>query len=463
MWTTGQELQQGKYKLEKMLGIGGFGVTYLATEQASGKSIAIKTLNIVTQNRPNFDKAQEKFIKEAFRLSQCSHPHIVRVYDIFKEDQLWGMTMEYIPGQNLKDYLEQKGALSEEEGLSYIHQIGDALSFVHSQGFLHRDVKPQNIMLRSIDSDTPDSYEAVLIDFGSVREFTTGKTETHTNIGTECFAPIEQYEKRAKRGEFTDVYALAATLYNLLTGKRPCPSDFRDQGMVLIPPKQHNLNLSPQVNDTILKGMELRVENRPATIQNWLNLLSSDLNQFNLDSPEITFHGNTAHPYVFSKISLSWTNVNFDYLEKLLDAKRWRDADEITYRLMLPDKSNIKHGTLRVNWIDEFSCEELQQIDRLWNRYSNGHFGFSVQLQILQELQNQQPEKILSYSVMNKYQKYLIKYHFYNHLQWRIENQLVFAHFSLDAPLGHLPYRTWIFMESFSMFVKKLLTCNIVN
>jgi eukaryotic-like serine/threonine-protein kinase len=455
MWITGQELQQGKYKLEKMLGVGGFGVTYLATEQPSGRPVAVKTLNVVTQNKPNFERAQEKFIKEAFRLSQCSHPHIVRVYDIFKEEKLWGMAMEYIAGENLKDYLEQKGVLSEEEGLSYIHQIGDALSFVHSQGFLHRDVKPQNIMLRSMNSGNSETYEAVLIDFGSAREFTTGKTETHTNVGTECFAPIEQYEKRARRGEFTDVYALAATLYNLLTGKRPCPSDFRDQGMELIPPKQHNPNLSQSINNSVLKGMELRVENRSQTVRDWLRLLSSDLSQFNLNPPEIVIHHNTFYPYTLSNISSSCTNISFDDLEKLLEAQRWRDADEITYRLMLADKSKIKRGTLQADWIDCFSCEHLQRIDRYWLRYSNGHFGFSVQLQILQEIQNQQPEKAISDSAT--------KYRFYHHLRWRIEGNLVFAHFSLNAPLGHLPYRSWIFMESFPAFVKKLLACKLVN
>jgi serine/threonine protein kinase len=163
-------------------------------------------------------------------------------------------------------YLSKKGKLNEDEALKIMFQVGEALSYIHAQGFLHRDIKPNNILVRS------ENLEAVLIDFGLAREFVTGKTLTHTNYVTESFAPIEQYLAKTQRGAFTDVYALSATLYNLLTGELPLPSRFRSY-VVLPSPKQSNQHISDQVNEAILKGMELEPEKRCQTVQEWLDLL----------------------------------------------------------------------------------------------------------------------------------------------------------------------------------------------
>ena len=135
------------------------------------------------------------------------------------------------------------------------------------KGCCHRDVKPANIMVRFTNN------EAVLIDFGIAREFTTDLTQTHTIYRTECYAPIEQYNPRGKRGAYMDVYALAATLYFLLTAELPTPAPNRMAGETLIPPKQHNNGISEKVNRGILKGMELRRERRPQSVQAWLRLL----------------------------------------------------------------------------------------------------------------------------------------------------------------------------------------------
>jgi eukaryotic-like serine/threonine-protein kinase len=445
MWTTGQELQDGKYQLEAMLGVGGFGVTYRAIEQPSGRTVAIKTLNIVVQNKPDFAQAQEKFIKEAFRLSQCSHPHIVKVYDIFQEDGLWGMAMEYISGMNLKEYLRRKGKLSELEGLRYIRQIGEALICVHDRGFLHRDVKPQNIMLRSLSSDSLEEYEAVLIDFGSAREFTTGKTETHTNVGTECFAPIEQYEIRSRRGEFTDVYAIAATLYNLLTGKRPCPADIREQGAQLVPPIQHDSTLSQQVNDAILQGMEIAPEQRSATVKQWLSLLQTDSlkSEISYDRLEDLLKGKNY------RLMISIAEItNYSTLEIFLSTQRWQEADILTNSLILKIGGFNQYRVLASESIANFPCEDLQKIDRLWRQYSNDRFGFSVQIRILQEF---------PYSSRDGFDRN----RFYERIGWRVNARLVLPTFSLDAPIGHLPYKVWIYAESLPDFIQKLQDCNL--
>ena len=165
LWHTGQELQNGKFTIQKLLGRGGYGETYSAIDTNTNKTVVIKILNDIHRSKPNFEQQQDNFVKEAFRLAKCSHPHIVKVHDVIKEGRLWGMVMEYIKGQDLAEYVKQKGKLSEVEALKYIIQVGTALEYVHQQGMLHRDVNPRNIMLRE------NQQEAVLIDFGTAREF----------------------------------------------------------------------------------------------------------------------------------------------------------------------------------------------------------------------------------------------------------------------------------------------------
>jgi len=207
-------------------------------------------------------------LNEAIKLAKCSHPHIVQIYEVIHENDLWCMVMEYIDGEDLGSFVENQGILSETEALRYIQQIGSALTVVHNNGLLHRDIKPQNIMLRSGKS------EAVLIDFGIAREFSQNLTQTHTQMLADGFAPIEQYDKKAKRGAFTDVYALAATLYSVLTGELPTISPMRAIGTELEEAKKINSSISDKVNHAIIKGMELKPENRSQSINEWLSLLN---------------------------------------------------------------------------------------------------------------------------------------------------------------------------------------------
>ncbi|NJK75430.1 MAG: serine/threonine protein kinase [Microcoleus sp. SU_5_6] len=272
-WQPGQQLDNGKDIIKDVLGGGGFGETYRAQNLKEGKSVAIKVLNTDVQSKPNFQELQTKFVNEALSLARCTHPHVVQVYRIFPEwagnIKLWCMEMEFIDGTNLGEHLRDKGIFSEAKALSIIQQVGSALSFVHQQGLTHLDVKPENIMLRKQDS------EAVLIDFGLARQATApGKLRTNSNCGTECYAPIELLAQRAERGAYTDVYSLAATLYVMLTGELPCPSQFRQQNIPLIPPKQHNPNISNRVNAAIMKGMELEPQSRPQSVQEWFDLLT---------------------------------------------------------------------------------------------------------------------------------------------------------------------------------------------
>jgi tetratricopeptide (TPR) repeat protein len=216
IWQAGDKIKNDRFEILKQLGKGGFGITYLAEDTVKKQQIVIKTLNANQQGEADFAQKQENFVKEGFTLKTFNHPHIVKVYEPIQIGELWGLVMEYIPGQDLADYIIANGRLGEAEALLYIDQIAQALNCVHQQKFFHRDVKPHNIMLRQ------DRGEAVLIDFGIAKEFVDLQTIYLSNsLGTELYKPIEQYEKRGQFGAYTDIYALTVTLYHLLTGAAP--------------------------------------------------------------------------------------------------------------------------------------------------------------------------------------------------------------------------------------------------
>ena len=219
-WKQGDELNNGKFVVEQLLGSGGFGVTYKIRQTKTNKLFALKTLNELAKNKPNFQQLQAKFINEAIALANCRHPNIVRVYPQgFQEGELWCMVMQYVEGKDLARELDLNGKFPEAKAVEIVTNVGEALGFVHRQGLLHRDIKPANILLRKSDS-TP-----VLIDFGLAREYNSNpdSIRSMTNSMTESFAPIEQYRRQGNFGAWTDVYALAATLYVLVTKEPTFP------------------------------------------------------------------------------------------------------------------------------------------------------------------------------------------------------------------------------------------------
>ncbi|MHC5765564.1 MAG: protein kinase domain-containing protein [Nostoc sp.] len=273
VWNAGKSLFGGRYIIESQLGEGGIGITYLARNQRNQQRV-IKTLKEEILNHPAWilhrNKLRQDFRDEAVRLAVCHHPHIVQIETIFDEGNLPCMVMDYIEGEDLAQRLRRIGVLSEAEALLYIRQIGDALTLIHSKGLLHRDLKPRNIMIRI------DRLEAVLIDFGIAREFVPNMIQRHTVYRTPGFAPPEQYESEAPRGEYIDIYALAATLYNLLTAVVPTSADDRRHNINLEPPQYFNPNISNRVNQAIMCGMDLESTYRPQSVQEWLDLLGPD-------------------------------------------------------------------------------------------------------------------------------------------------------------------------------------------
>jgi len=269
VWVVPKQLRGGKYTLEEVIGQGRFGITYLARNQ--NRRVVIKTLNDQYRSQPDFNKLQERFVQEAFKLAQCKDTHIVHLLeDPFQEDDLWCIAMEYIAGVDLKHRVQD--ILPEPEALQYIRQIGQALTVVHANGLVHRDVKPANIMIKA------GSKEAVLIDFGLARGFDSKKLSV-SNLETEAepgFTPPELYYHTIELGPHTDVYSLGATLYNLLTGAIPTNAkERRENNAPLTEPKQINPQISQDLNDQILWAMKLEPKERPQSVQAWLDQLTN--------------------------------------------------------------------------------------------------------------------------------------------------------------------------------------------
>lgn len=265
--TVGQSIQGGRYTIEKVLGRGRFGITYKARD-ADGNAVAIKTLNdsLLHQLIPaEMEDLESKFWNEAVKLAKCSNNrHIVQVQEPLKEGKLCFIIMEYIDGVDLASRAPKQ--LPEKLALQYIQQIGEALIEVHSHQLLHLDIKPDNIVLRG------GTAEAVLIDFGLARAF--DHPLTTTRYSAEGYSALEMYSKNRNRGAYTDVYGLAATLYQLLTGQVPVSAIKRkDADARLIPPKEINPNISDRTNQAILKGLALDGGDRTQTVQEWLKLL----------------------------------------------------------------------------------------------------------------------------------------------------------------------------------------------
>lgn len=236
----------GTYRIDRYLSSGGFGNTYVATNIQFWEQYAIKeffmrgisqrdnnntTVSVSnTDNRDTFASQLEKFKKEARRLRKLDNEHIVRVHDLFEENGTAYYVMDYIDGENLSDRLKRTGKpLSEAEVMQLLPQILNALQAAHKEGILHLDLKPANIMV--------DKQGVVkLIDFGaSKQQSAQGGATTSTAVSyTNGYAPREQMEQNLEKfGPWTDFYALGATLYTLLTNKKPpLPSDIDDDGSV---------------------------------------------------------------------------------------------------------------------------------------------------------------------------------------------------------------------------------------
>lgn len=231
---SGHEL--GGYRIERILGAGGFGVTYLAEEISLGRPVAIKeylpsglatrreadlTVRPISEsNEADYRWGLERFKQEAATLVNFDHPNIIRVHRYFEENGTAYLVMPWIDGETLDLLLSRAGALEEDAIRKILDPLLDGLARVHEAGFLHRDIKPGNILLRT--DGTP-----VLIDFGAARQALGEHSQALTAVISDGYAPYEQYENGNEQGPSTDLYAVGAVLYRCIGGPRPISSPSR--------------------------------------------------------------------------------------------------------------------------------------------------------------------------------------------------------------------------------------------
>ncbi len=262
----------GQFVIQKVLGQGGFGITYEATDHKTGERVAVKeffpdslatrteqtTVTPFTGDRgENFKYGKSCFLQEAETLAEfIGIENIVRVRSYFEENGTAYFVMDYVEGITFDRYIKDKGGrIPYAEAENILIPIIDALGIVHAKGIVHRDVTPDNVFI---------TYDGVvkLLDFGAARYSLGDRSRSLDIILKHGFAPMEQYTRHGRQGAFTDVYSLAATLYFAITGRRPPDAIDRMEEDIIIPPSNLGVEISPQKEDVLLKALSTRPADR---------------------------------------------------------------------------------------------------------------------------------------------------------------------------------------------------------
>ncbi|MEM7217177.1 MAG: serine/threonine-protein kinase [Pseudomonadota bacterium] len=293
---TGYLLRE--YRIEEVLGVGGFGITYRAKHESfNNKYVAIKEYLPATQafrtidsrvdllsngDQTTFDWGLERFFDEANHLHDLRHPSIVAVENVFKENGTAYMVMDVVRGVSTAELIKQRTVLTETQLWSLFDQLTDALRTIHEAGLIHRDISPSNILFRQ------RAQRAVLIDFGSskaqLEQTQLASGGDHTRIFTPGYAPLEQHEG-TPQDQRSDVYGLAASLYHLALHVRPAPSAQRAGALrsgqdPLIPAREIGAGrFSKEFLETLDRGLALLPEHRPASVNDWCNFAHKSRDQ----------------------------------------------------------------------------------------------------------------------------------------------------------------------------------------
>ncbi|PSQ96899.1 MAG: hypothetical protein BRD55_04445 [Bacteroidetes bacterium SW_9_63_38] len=281
-------LLNDQFRVGRVLGVGGFGITYLAVDEVLEMVVAVKEFlpNDIAVRKSDgntvqplssetgavggqdFEFGLERFLQEARTLAKFeAHENIVRVRTFFEEKGTGYLVMNFYEGRTLAQYLEARnGFLPEEETLLIMEQVADGLSAVHEEGILHRDIDPNNVYLA-------DNGTVVLLDFGAARSAVGERTQSMSVVLKRGYAPHEQYHSHGDQGPWTDVYACAATLYRTLTGYKPPEAAARILDDDLASPDELVPSLSGATNDAVLQGLAIRPDDRPRSMEAFSALL----------------------------------------------------------------------------------------------------------------------------------------------------------------------------------------------
>lgn len=400
-------LLKDRYRSLHQIGRGGFGRTFLAVdEHLPNKSKCVIKQLCYPATGENLRKAVQLFRQEAVHLNELQHPQIPQLLAHFEQEQQFYLVEELIPGQSLAQEFQEKGVFSSTQIWQVLKDLLPVLQFVHSHQLIHRDIKPGNIMRRYPGQDL------VLIDFGVAKQITvTAFLHTGTTIGSPEYMAPEQ--TRGKAVPASDLYSLGVTCIYLLTGISPfdlfdVTSDrwaWRDYL-----PSGHSF--SPHLGEILDKLLQNALSQRYQSATEVLQAINSD------PKPPRKKPVNTLH---------SETGVDYHQLRDLLIGKKWQQADQVTWAVMCQALSKPVGGYLFSGELQKFPCEDLQIIDELWTKYSQGHFGFSVQRQIYENCDRDFGR-------------------FCTAVGWNIPNSIGSTpklSFHTSAPTGHLPSHLW--------------------
>ena len=270
----------GRYTIEGVLGQGGFGITYLGMDELHEKPVAIKEFfpqGIVTRNieyqdtvtvtfvgeKDNYEKGKERFLKEARTMAKFSKDEgIVKALDFFEINNTAYIVMEYLEGITLKQYLRENQRIAPEDLIELLVPLIESLDEIHSQGMIHRDISPDNIMV------LPDG-RIKLMDFGAARDYTEFGEKSLSIVLKPGYAPPEQYQTHGIQGPWTDIYALCATMYKCITGENPPDAIERVMDDSLKKISEFGIAIPPQEEEAIIKGMSVSAKDRYQDIKDF--------------------------------------------------------------------------------------------------------------------------------------------------------------------------------------------------
>jgi serine/threonine protein kinase len=400
-------LLKDRYRSLHQIGRGGFGRTFLAVdEHLPNKSKCVIKQLCYPATGENLRRVVQLFRQEAVHLNELQHRQIPQLLAHFEQEQQFYLVEELIPGQSLAQEFQEKGVFSSTQIWQVLKDLLPVLQFVHSHQLIHRDIKPGNIMRRYPGQDL------VLIDFGVAKQITaTAFLHTGTTIGSPEYMSPEQ--TRGKAVPASDLYSLGVTCIYLLTGISPfdlfdVTSDrwaWRDYL-----PSGHGV--SPHLGEILDKLLQNALSQRYQSATEVLQAINLD------PQPARKKPVNTL---------ISETGVDYHQLRDLLAGKKWQQADQVTWAVMCQALSKPVGSYLFSSEFQRFPCEDLQIIDELWTKYSQGHFGFSVQRQIYENCDRDFGR-------------------FCAAVGWNIPHSTALTQkltFHMSAPTGHLPSHLW--------------------
>jgi serine/threonine protein kinase len=263
--TAGGLLQGGKYLLNHPLETQGFGITYRATQTQTGQAVVVKTLHPALHSSKAFTRLRDRFVDVGSLMTKCPHASLVKVLDLFQEEQLPFMVMEYVAGSSLAEMVTPDRSMAEMEALHYIRMAGGAIAAAHRIKLVHGNLKPQNIFRRT-GGNTP-----VVLGYGISADRMLSAVQYAVPGFPHAFTAPEQIGERGDRLPVSDLYGLAANLYFLLTGYAPTSAIDRLQQDML----PHLDRVSPMMQRVLQQGLALELKHRSPSLDHWLDLLPS--------------------------------------------------------------------------------------------------------------------------------------------------------------------------------------------